>query len=165
MDFNNHENAQWVLMIHNEAVINQMIYGIYDLSPEDCAQVEAKMGKPVGELPVLPEARAAYLEAVSIDNETVRDFIQQLSETSFPEQQVQSIIAEFSFLYQANNDLEEFCIRHQVNPINVWYWFRESKVLPPGRAAEIALEFVADACRSILMEDEDGIIPLVGLAG
>ena len=68
-------------------------------------------------------------------------------------------------LYQSNNDLEEFCIRHQVNPINVWYWFKESRVLPQARAAEIALEFLADAFRTILMDDEDGIVPLVGLPG
>ncbi len=68
-------------------------------------------------------------------------------------------------MYQSNNDLEEFCIRHQVNPINVWYWFKESKVLPQARAAEIALEFLADAFRTILMDDEDGIVPLVGLPG
>jgi hypothetical protein len=61
--------------------------------------------------------------------------------------------------------LEEFCIRHQINPINVWYWFKESNILPQARASEIALEFLADAFRNILMEDEDGIVPLVGLPG
>ena len=159
------ENSQMSLLLINEANINSRIFDIYNLSSEDRAQVEAKMGKPVGELPILPEAREAYLAAISIENEAVKEFIQQLSEATFTDQQKQTIIAEFPSLYQANNDLEEFCIRHQVNPINVWYWFRESKALPPGRAAEIALEFVADSCRSILMEDEDGIIPLVGLPG
>ena len=37
--------------------------------------------------------------------------------------------------------------------------------MPKGRAHEIALEFLADAFRTILQEDEDGIIPLVGLPG
>lgn len=160
-----YENNQLTLVMINESIIDQLILNLYDLSKEDRNQIDAKMGKPVGELPVLPEAREAYLAETSIDNETVKDFIKQLCEATFTDQQKQAIIAEFPSLYQANNDLEEFCIRHQVNPINVWYWFRESKVLPPGRAAEIALEFVADACRSILMEDEDGIIPLVGLPG
>ena len=154
-----------IKVLLNENIINQCVCDIYNLSPEDRAQVEVKMGKPVGGLPVLSEAREAYLVAASIDNETIKDFVQQLSEATFSDQQKQAIIAEFPSLYQTNNDLEAFCIRHQVNPINVWYWFRESKVLPPGRAAEIALEFVADACRSILMEDTDGIIPLVGLPG
>jgi hypothetical protein len=75
----------------------------------------------------------------------------------------QQIISEFPSLYQSNNDLEEFCITHQVNPINVWCWFRESRIMPTARAAEVALEFLADAFRSILMADADGIVPLVGL--
>jgi hypothetical protein len=61
--------------------------------------------------------------------------------------------------------LEEFCIRHQVNPINVWYWFKEANTVPQARAAEIALEFLADSIRTLLQQDEDGIIPLVGLPG
>jgi hypothetical protein len=92
-------------------------------------------------------------------------FVDNLTTVKFDPDKVKIIKEEFVSLYQANNDLEEFCIRHQVNPINVWYWFRESRILPPARAAEIAMEFIADACRTILMEDEDGIIPLTGLPG
>lgn len=161
----NYENAQLTQVLINEAIINQLVFEVYALSPEDRGQVETKMGKPVGELPILEVARDAYLSATTIENETVREFIQNLASTNFEDQQIQAIKMEFDTLYQSNNDLEEFCIRHQLNPINVWYWFRESKVLPQGRAAEIALEFLADACRTILMEDEDGIIPLVGLPG
>jgi hypothetical protein len=161
----NYENAQLTLVRLNEAIINQLIFKVYALSHADRLQVETKMGKPVGELPVLPEARDAYLSVTTIENEAIREFIQNLTPTTFEEQQIQVVKTEFSSLYQSKNELEEFCIRHQLNPINVWYWFRESKVLPKGRTAEIALEFLADACRTILMEDEDGIIPLVGLPG
>lgn len=38
-------------------------------------------------------------------------------------------------------------------------------MIPKGWAGEIALEFLADVCRTVLMEDEDGIAPLVGLPG
>ena len=160
-----YENAQLAMVLLNEAIINQLIFEVYTLSLEDREQVETKVGKPVGELQVLSEAREEYLSATTIENETVMEFIQNLTTTTFEEQQIQTIEAEFATLFQSNNDLEEFCIRHQLNPINVWYWFRESKVLPQGRAAEIALEYLADACRTILMEDRDGIIPLVGLSG
>ena len=68
-------------------------------------------------------------------------------------------------VYQSNNDLEEFCIRHQVNPINVWYWFRQSNIIPKQRLNDLAMEFLADMIREILMEDEDGIVPLVQNAG
>jgi hypothetical protein len=90
---------------------------------------------------------------------------QNLSTTIFDEQQIREIKESFATLYQSNNDLEEFCIRHQVNPINVWYWFKEANTMPAARAAEIALEFLADTIRTLLQQDEDGIIPLVGLPG
>jgi hypothetical protein len=38
-------------------------------------------------------------------------------------------------------------------------------IIPEARAAEIGLEFLADTIRTLLKEDEDGIIPLVGLPG
>lgn len=161
----NNENAQLSEVLLNEAIINYLIFNVYDLSEEDQKQVEAKMGKPVGNLPVLHNARQSFLEGTKIDNEDVLEFIQNLSVDVFDDRKVQAIKSEFTSLYQTNNDLEEFCIRHQVNPINVWYWFKESKILPPGRAHEIALEFLSDAIRTILMEDGDGIIPLVGLPG
>jgi len=138
---------------------------VYELSPEDRSQVETKMGKPVGELPVLAEARDAYISSSKIDNETVKKFINELETTSFEENKIRQIKEDFAILYQSNNDLEEFCIRHQVNPINVWHWFKEGKVLPQARAAEIALEFIADSIRTILANDDDGIIPLVGQLG
>jgi hypothetical protein len=161
----NYENAQLTKVLLNEAIINQIIFEVYDLSPEDREQVEIKMGRPVGELPVLTEAKDAYLSATVIENETLKEFTQNLSAIKFEGQQVQAVIDEFPALYQKNNDLEEFCIRNQVNPINVWYWFKESKVVPKQRMNDIAMEFLADLIREILMEDEDGIAPLVRSAG
>lgn len=161
----NYENASLTQVLLNEAIINQLIFKVYDLSEEDRLQVETKMGIPVGELPVLEAARKAYLSEQALEQEIVKKHISNLEAIEFDAQQVHAIKSEFSSLYQSNNDLEEFCIRHQVNPINAWYWFKESKVLPQARAAEISLEFLADAFRTILMKDEDGIVPLVGLPG
>lgn len=165
INYLNYENAQITHVLLNEAVINHLIFKVYDLSAEDRLQVETKMGKPVAELPVLDAARKAYLGEHTLELEIVRTYIPNLEAIVYDEQQLQTIKSEFSTLYQSNNDLEEFCIRHQVNPINVWYWFKESKVLPNARAAEIVLEFITDAFRAILMEDDDGIVPLVGLPG
>ncbi|HRO46473.1 BREX-1 system adenine-specific DNA-methyltransferase PglX [Agriterribacter sp.] len=161
----NFENAQITQVLLNEAVINQLIFKVYDLSEEDRLQVETKMGKPVGKLPVLNVARKAYQLEHALEQEIVKKHIANLEAIEFDAQQVEAIKSELRSLYQSNNDLEEFCIRHQVNPINVWYWFKVSKVLPQARVAEIALEFLADAFRTILIADEDGIVPLVGLPG
>lgn len=159
------ENSQLTQILLNEAIIDKFIFEIYELSLEDREQVETKLGKPVGELPIISEAREAYLSEIKIENDTVKNFIQNLPTITFDELQIQTIRTDFASLYQANKDLEEFCIKHQLNPINAWYWFRESKILPPARAQEITLEFLADDFRTILMEDEDGIVPLQGLPG
>lgn len=160
-----YENKLVACNLLYEAVINQLVLDVYELSEDDRMQVMLKMGTPVGSLPVMDDVRTKFLETISSDESIIRSHLMDIPSVTFEEDKVQAIKAEFPAFYQSNNDLEEFCIRHQVNPINVWYWFKESKVVPAGHSAEIGLEFLADAFRTILMEDEDGIVPLVGLPG
>ena len=159
------ENAQHTKVLINEAIINELIFEVYELSDADREQVEAKMGLSIGSLAVFKEAKDAFLAQLQNPLAEVTEHIQNLPITTFDEQQIREIKEVFATLYQSNNDLEEFCIRHQVNPINVWYWFKEANTLPAARASEIALEFLADAIRTLLQQDDDGIIPLVGLPG
>lgn len=161
----NFENAQLTQVLINEAIINELIFEVYELSDADREQVETKMGLSIGSLAVLKEAKEAFLAQLQNPLVEVNEHIQNLPITTFDEQQIREIKEAFATLYQSNNDLEEFCIRHQVNPINVWYWFKEANTLPAARASEIALEFLADAIRTLLQQDDDGIIPLVGLPG
>jgi hypothetical protein len=161
----NYENAQLTQVLINEAIINELIFKVYELSDADREQVEAKMGLSIGSLAVLQEAKKAFLAQLQNPLAEVTEHIQNLPVTAFDEQQIREIKEGFATLYQSNNDLEEFCIRHQVNPINVWYWFKEANTVPAARASEIALEFLADAIRTLLQQDDDGIIPLVGLPG
>ncbi len=161
----NFENAQLTQVLINEAIINELIFEVYELSDADREQVEAKMGVSIGSLPVIREAKESFVTQLQNPLAEVSEHIVNLPVTTFDEQQIREIKEGFSTLYQSNNDLEEFCIRHQVNPINVWYWFRETNVVPAARAAEIALEFLADSIRTLLQQDDDGIIPLVGLPG
>lgn len=161
----NFENAQLTQVLINEAIINELIFEVYELSDADREQVETKMGFSIGSLAVLKEAKEAFLAQLQNPLAEVTEHIVNLPVTTFDEQQIREIKEGFATLYQSNNDLEEFCIRHQVNPINVWYWFKEANVLPQASAAEVTLEFLADAIRTLLQQDEDGIIPLVGLPG
>ncbi|QQS30387.1 MAG: BREX-1 system adenine-specific DNA-methyltransferase PglX [Sphingobacteriales bacterium] len=161
----NFENAQLTQVLINEAIINELIFEVYELSDADREQVEAKMGVSIGALPVLQEAKDAFLAQLQNPFADVTEHIQNLPVTTFGEQQIREIKEGLATLYQSNNDLEEFCIRHQVNPINVWYLFKEANIVPAARAAEIALEFLADSIRTLLQQDDDGIIPLVGLPG
>lgn len=161
----NFENVQLTQVLINEAIINELIFEVYELSDADREQVEAKMGLSIGSLGVFKEAKDAFLAQLQNPIVEVNEHIQNLAVATFDEQQIREIKEGFATLYQSNNDLEEFCIRHQVNPINVWYWFKEANTLPAARTSEIALEFLADAIRTLLQQDDDGIIPLVGLPG
>ncbi|MBK8623788.1 MAG: BREX-1 system adenine-specific DNA-methyltransferase PglX [Saprospiraceae bacterium] len=161
----NYENTQHTQVLINEAIINELIFEVYELRDTDRKQVEAKMGVSIGSLAVIKEAKEAFLAQLQNPLAEVTEHIQNLPINTFDDQQIWEIKEGFSTLYQSNNDLEDFCIRHQVNPINVWYWFKEANSIPQARAAEIALEFLADAIRTLLQQDDDGIIPLVGLPG
>lgn len=167
--FFNYENHLLTQVLINEAIINEKIFEVYNLNGHDKAMVLAKEGESIGGLPVLAEAREAYLAETEATKEfpldAIRDFIDLLPTKEFTAEEREEIESGFPTLYQNNNDLEEFCIRHQVNPINVWYWFTQSNVIPQQRMHTLAMEFLADMIREILMEDEDGIIPLVPNAG
>ena len=164
--YENHLHAQVLL---NETLINEAIFECYELTEHDIAMVLAKEGKSVGGLPVSNEARDAYLSEEEATKEfslhNIRYFIDALPDNEFTAEEREKVEREFTTLYQGSNSLEEFCIRHQVNPINVWYWFKQSNVIPKQRMNTLAMEFLADMIREILMEDEDGVIPLVPNAG
>lgn len=168
----NYENNQLAIVLLNEAIINELIYEVYELSDEDRLQVETKMGVSVGAEGISTETmtmwQALTSEELGITAEIraiLDNHIAGLPIIEFDQDRKRDIIDQMATLYQSNNDLEEFCIRNKVNPLDVCLWFSQNKVLPQARAAEITLEFLADAIRTILMEDEDGIVPLVGLPG
>jgi hypothetical protein len=164
-----HENHLLTQVLINEAIINEKIFEVYDLTENEKAMVLAKEGESIGGLPILPEARDAYLGETKATKDfplvAIRGFIESLPIREFTVEECEAIKSGFPTLYQNNNDLEEFCIRHKVNPINVWYWFKQGNVIPQQRMHTLAMEFLADMVREILMEDEDGIIPLVPNAG
>ena len=167
--FLSYENHLLTQVLLNEAIINEKIFEVYELTPEDKAMVLAKEGESIGGLPVLPEARAAYLTETEATAEFPLDkiftFIESLPTMTMSGQEIADLTTKFETLYKSNNDLEEFCISNQINPINVWYLFNKSGVLPQQRAKTIAMEFLADLIREILNEDDDGIVPLVRNTG
>lgn len=167
--FLNYENFLECSVLLNEAIINELIFDIYSLNGQDKSQVLSKEGESIGSLPIIKEALESYLSEIKSDSDFesvhICQYIEKLVVATIPDNKRELIESELVSLYQKNNDLEEFCIRHQINPINVWYWFKQSKVIPKQRMNTLAMEFLTDMVRDVLMEDEDGIIPLVPNAG
>lgn len=163
------ENHLKTQILINEAIINEKIFEVYELTEKDKAMILAKEGVSIGSLAVCNEARLAYLsEDESIKEfpiENISEYITNLPSKEFTDEEREILENGFSTLYQSNNDLEAYCIRHQINPINIWYWFKQSNVLPKQRVNDLAMEFLTDILREILMEDDDGITPLVPNSG
>lgn len=167
-DFLSFENGLITIQILNETIINDFIFHVYELSDHDIQQVIESEGLSIGEYPVLPEALTAFKNGIQ-DTEYVTDELwEKLDQLEQDEQVIgkkETLEEEFPKLYQGNYGFEEFCIKNEVNPINAWYWFKEGGIVPQQRAHDIALEFLADLILEVLMEDEDGMIPLVRNAG
>lgn len=169
------ENNFYSLIIISQAIIDDLILNSFELTEQDKKDIVNSQGISLGSLPLAKEAKNEFLESIKGKDIPVDiiDFILELPEIEFLESEKQKVIEQFDSLYKDNNDLESFCNQRRkqnpffqnINPINVWYWFKESNIIPKQRMNDLAMEFLADLLREILMEDEDGIIPLVPNAG
>ena len=164
-DYFTYYNALLTQILLNESIINNTVFEVYKLSKHDIKMVLDKEGIPVGNLPVSHEAKVAYRRWLTEEGEykllnEVMEHLDSLEERSDLLQ-----ITDFENLYQNNNDWEEFCIKHDVNPIEAWYQFRNAGVLPPQRTQVLAFELITDVIRSLLAKDDDGVIPLTTNAG
>ena len=155
-----YENALLTQILLNESVINKTVFGVYELCEHDKQMVLEKEGVPVGDLPVSSRAKVAYREWLTGNKEfPVSDEVMEHLD-NLEENDEQPIITDFDTLYQNNNEWEEFCIKHKMNPVEVWWQFKNANVLPPQRTQVLAFELLTDVIRTVLAKDDDGIIPL-----
>lgn len=158
-------NGYLSISLLNEAIINGKIFDVYELSVHDRQMVIDKEGLPVGDYSVSSQAKAAYKEWLSTNTEfpASQEVLEHIDSLEINEDQLH--IDDFESLYQNNNGWEEFCIKHKMNPIEVWYQFRNAGILPPQRTQVLAFELVTDVIRSVLAKDDDGVIPLTERMG
>lgn len=155
-----YENALLTQILLNESVINKTVFEVYELSEHDKQMVLEKEGVPVGDLSVSSSAKAAYREWLTTNEEfPVSDEVLAHLD-SLEENDEQPRIADFETLYQSNNEWEEFCIKHKMNPVEVWWQFKNANILPPQRTRTLAFELLTDVIRTVLAKDDDGVIPL-----
>lgn len=158
-------NGYLSISLLNEAIINGKIFDVYELSVHDRQMVIDKEGLPVGDYSVSSQAKAAYKEWLSTNTEfpASQEVLEHIDSLEINEDQPH--IDDFESLYQNNNGWEEFCIKHKMNPIEVWYQFRNAGILPPQRTQVLAFELITDVIRSVLAKDDDGVIPLTERMG
>ena len=163
--FYNKENALLTQILLNESIINKIVFDVYELSDHDRQMVLDKEGIPVGDLPVSHNAKEAYRQWLTTESEFAPsdDVLKHLD--NLEERDDLPRVTDFEVLYQTNKEWEEFCIQHKMNPVEVWWQFKNADVLPPQRTQTLAFELITDVIRSLLAKDDDGVIPLVGNAG
>lgn len=159
----NYENALLTQILLNEAIINRIVFDVYELSEHDRQMVLDKEGIPVGDLSVSQVALEAYktwLKEENTEFPASAEVWEHLDSLAIDNEQPQ--ISDFEKLYQNNYGWEEFCNsdNHRMNPIEVWYQFRHAGVLPPQRTQSLCFELITDVIRAILKKDDDGFIPL-----
>ncbi|MDY4752261.1 MAG: N-6 DNA methylase, partial [Prevotella sp.] len=154
------ENALITQILLNESITNKIVFNVYGLSEHDKQMVLEKEGVPVGDLPVSSSAKAAYREWLTANEEfPVSDEVLAHLD-NLEENDEQPRITDFDTLYQNNNEWEEFCIKHKMNPVEVWWQFKNANILPPQRTQTLAFELLTDVIRTVLAKDDDGVIPL-----
>ena len=159
-NYYNYENALLTQILLNESVINKTVFEVYELSEHDKQMVLEKEGVPVGDLPVSSSAKAAYREWLTANEEfpVSEEVLAHLD--NLEENDEQPRITDFDTLYQNNNEWEEFCTKHKMNPVEVWWQFKNANILPPQRTQTLAFELLTDVIRTVLAKDDDGVIPL-----
>lgn len=158
--FFTYENALLAQILLNESILNKTVFEVYELSEHDKQMVLDKEGIPVGDLPVSHEAKEAYRQWLTDESEfkPMSDVLEHLQ--NLEESEDLPRITDFETLYQNNNEWEEFCIKHKMNPVEVWWQFKNANVLPPQRTQVLVFELLTDVIRTVLAKDDDGIIPL-----
>jgi hypothetical protein len=148
----------------NEAVIDELIFDVYELTESDRKMVLDQEGKSEGLYPVLKENKNSYLESnKSVLEEEVIKFINNLSiETARSRENIKDNIKK---LYKKNKSLEEISKELELNPIFVVEIIKEFDFYPKKLAYQKAHEFMLDLTREILMENDDGIVMLNEYAG
>lgn len=159
----NYENALLTQILLNEAIINRIVFDVYELSDHDRQMVLDKEGIPVGDLSVSQaalEAYKAWLKEENTEFPASPEVWEHLDSLTIDNEQPQ--ITDFEKLYQNNYGWEEFCNsdNHRMNPIEAWYQFRHAGILPPQRTQSLCFELITDVIRAILKKDDDGVIPL-----
>jgi len=158
LDYENELLAQAYL---NEALIDELIFQVYQVTDEDKQVILEKEGLPVGSLPLFENHQFVSDQILP----QVKDYIKTIEIKDINSEEKEQIKKTILELYQQSYTLEEICNKVQINPVSVIQIIKQSHSLPEKRSQEIAQDLLFDLVRGISEEDKDGIIPLVKYSG
>ncbi|PXV70129.1 Eco57I restriction-modification methylase [Halanaerobium congolense] len=148
----------------NEALIDELIFDVYELTESDRKMVLEQEGLPVGLFTVMEEDKNNYVENNKSDlEEEVIEFVNDLPIEN--DRSRENLKDNIKKLYKKNNSLEDIAKELELNPISVVEMIKEFDFYPKKLAYQKTHEFILDLTREILMENDDGIVMLNEYAG
>ncbi len=157
----NYENELNTQIYLNEALIDEIIFQVYQITEEDKEMILAKEGIPIGSFPLLDNYDVLNRQLLP----EVNDYIENLEIKHLESKEESEIKNKVLKMYQDNHTLEGICKELHINPISISKIIQKHQVLPQKRCQEIVQDLLFDMVREILEEDKDGIIPLVKFSG
>jgi hypothetical protein len=158
LDYENELLSQVYL---NEALIDELIFQVYQITEEDKGMILEKEGLPVGSLPLIENYTYINDQILS----EVKEYIGRIKTKTVNYKEIEQLKKIIIDLYQQGYTLEEICKKVQINPLSIIQIIKKSHLLPEKRSKEIVHELLFDLVREILEEDNDGIIPLMKFSG
>ena len=156
-----YENELLTQVYLNEALIDELIFQVYQVTEEDKQMILEKEGLPVGSLPLIENYTFTDDQILP----EVKDYIKTIKIKVINSEEEEKIKKTILELYQHNYILEEICDKVQINPLSIIQIIKESHSLPEKGSQEIIQDLLFDLVREILEEDQDGIMPLMKFSG
>jgi len=156
-------NSECKILI-NEALIDELIFDVYDLTKSDRKMVLEQEGLPEGLNPVLEEDKKDF---INNNKEVLEDEVINCIE-NLPienERSRANLKDNVKKLYKKNKSVKDISNELELNPISVVEIIKEFDFYPKKLAFQKAHEFILDLSRDILMEDNDGIAIVNEYAG
>lgn len=147
------ELHEWICILENEALIDDEICSLYELDADDLIRLEEKTKKCVSNFPIYEKAYRFYIDKYNLKRE--HDIV-KYSETEIKE--IKNNI--YNILFQKNNEVEDFCINYEINPITILYFVSEDGILPKVKTNQLAEEWMFFAIRDLLSASNDGILEI-----
>lgn len=146
----------------NEAVIDELVFDVYELSEEDRKMVLEKEGLPVGAYPVFERDRDNYLKT---QENLLEEAVEYINNLNLEKRSRDNLKNEVKKLYLKNKSVEEISKELELNPISVVEIIKELSIYPQKLAYQISHEFILDIVRDILNNNDDGIVIINEYAG
>jgi len=167
----NHDNTSNTQILLNESLIDEKIFEIYELAQEDKQIVLEKEGIPAGSLSVILHEGNTFENLKKVISspeeiaEIINEYLQKMNVKTLDNSEWQSLVKQVEELYKKSESIEDISLLCKVNPLTVLHILNNSSVIPEKKSQRIAQEFVLDQARTILMADDDGIVPLSQMSG